>query len=61
MPILTCDRAPLAGIGLNQARYRKAFVTHRAGRHARPDDPFEHTTETSSARKRSLRARENAG
>jgi hypothetical protein len=42
------------------ARNRKAFATHRAGRNARLDDPFEHTTETSPTRKRSLRARENA-
>src|SRR4051794_12754457 len=30
------------------------------GRNARPDDPFEHRTETSPTRKRSLQARESA-
>jgi hypothetical protein len=54
------ERALLVGIGLDQARNRKAFPTHRAGRNARPDDPFEHTTETSPSRQRSLRGRENA-
>jgi len=60
MPILTCDRALLVGIGVDQARNRKTFATHRAGRNARPGDPLEHTTETSSSPKRSLRARESA-
>jgi hypothetical protein len=52
--------SPRGWIGLEQARNRKAFATRRAGRNARPDDPFEHTTETSPSRKRSLRGRENA-
>ena len=36
----------LIGIGLDQARIdREAFATHKAGRNARLDDPFEYTTE----------------
>src|SRR5205823_6126914 len=49
MPILTCDRALLVGIGLDQARIDgKAFATNQAGRNARLDHPFEHTTENVS-------------
>ena len=39
MPILTCDRALLVGIGVDQARNLKTFATHRAGRPARPRRP----------------------
>src|SRR3954471_4511328 len=49
MPILTCDRALLVGIGLDQARIDgEAFTTNHAGRNARLDHPFEHTTENVS-------------
>src|SRR3954447_409862 len=49
LPILTCDRALLVGIGLYQARIDgKAFTTNQAGRNARLDHPFEHTTENVS-------------
>src|SRR5437763_6289636 len=49
MPILTCDRALLVGIGLDQARIDgKAFATNQVGRNAPLDHPFEHTTENVS-------------
>jgi hypothetical protein len=58
-PILTCDRALLVGVGLNQARIDcKAFAP------TRPDAMQASTTrsntwrKTSRSRKRSLRARE---
>src|SRR5829696_9129729 len=48
-PILTCDRALLIGIRLDQARIdRKAFAANQTGRDARLDDPLEHVAENIS-------------
>src|SRR5206468_9122552 len=45
-PILTCDRALLIGIRLDQARIdRKAFAANQTGRDARLDDSLEHVAE----------------
>src|SRR6185369_7862890 len=42
-PILTCDRALLVGISLDQARIdSKAIAANQAGRNARLHDPLEH-------------------
>ena len=45
-PVLTCDRALLIGIGLDQARIDcKTFTTNQTSRDARLDNPFEHAAE----------------
>ena len=45
-PVLTCDRALLIGVGLDQARIDcKTFATNQISRDARLDDPFEHAAE----------------
>src|SRR5450631_4798958 len=45
-PVLTCDRALLIGVGLDQARIDcKTFATNQTGRDARLDNPFEHAAE----------------
>src|SRR4051795_621325 len=52
-PIMTCDRALLVGVGLDQARIDcKAFAANQAGRDARLDDALEYATENISPRKR---------
>src|ERR1700712_3861259 len=49
VPILTCDRTLLIGVGLDQARIDgKAFAANQTGRNTCLDDPFEHATETVS-------------
>src|SRR5438132_1741 len=51
-PILTCDRALLIGIRLDQARIdRKAFAANQTGRDARLDDSLEHVAENISITK----------
>src|SRR5205814_1664596 len=51
-PIMTCDRALLVGVGLDQARIDcKAFAANQTGRDARLDDSFEHTAENVSLAK----------
>src|SRR6201996_2434196 len=48
-PILTCDRALLVGICLDQARIDcKAFAADQTGCDARLDDPLEHVAENIS-------------
>src|SRR3954471_6600867 len=48
-PILTCDRALLIGVGLDQARIDcEAFAANQTGRDARLDDSLEHLAENIS-------------